>query len=1057
MRKVRILLFNSYPMKKFYSSIRLVLNRIQSNEGGGFRPCLHKALVLILLFAASVAEAQQQSRNSVAIHGVVVDETGAEMVGVTIVDPSKPGTGTTSGNKGQFSIIVDRRCDSLRFSFIGYKPQTVNIRDARLVRMEPEAQSMDAVVVTGIYTRKAESYTGASKTLTQSDIMRVGNQNLLQSLKSIDPTIYMPDNMLAGSDPNSMPTISMRGNTSFPGAESATAFKSNYQNQPNQPLFILDGFETSIETIMDMDMNRVESMTLLKDASAKALYGSKAANGVIVIETRRLSSGRPTVSYNGSMSVEMPDLSSYDLCNAFEKLQAELNEGLYTSKTDPQKQAELTQLYNRRYKLAKEGLSTDWLAKPLRTGIGHKHTLSVELGDPRGLRTLLDVSYNDVQGVMKGSGRQNTQISANVAYRTKKLLFRNILTVLSNKSKESPYGSFSDYAKMNPFWQATDEQGNLYRYAEGVEGYSSTVTKVANPLYDATIGTSITSSYLTFTNNFYAEWQILKSLKAVGRFGVSQQRNDSDAFYPAQHSMFHSYNSDQLLLRGKYILENGKRSMMSGDLNINFNQKFGKHSVFANLGGSLSETKYSAYQHTAEGFPNSNKADITLARQYAEGTKPVGMSSLNREASFLAAAAYDYDNRYLLDATYRLSASSLFGADNRWASSWSVGIGWNLHNESFMQDQQVITRLKLRGSVGLTGNQNFTTNSSIATYLYYTGVSYQGQTGAYLSIMPNPELRWEQKMDYNVGVDLDIWKLQLTADLFRADSENMLTDMSIPTSTGFGSVKTNLGLVRNTGFELQAKFTAWQGKNGFFNLNGTIYYGKNKIIRLSESMRTYNEQTRKNAEAAGNSTPVLLYEDGMPMNAIWAVPSAGIDPASGQEVYIKKDGSLTYKYSGDDMVVAGVSDPKYRGTFGFSGEWKGIGLNTTFSYLGGGQMYNSTLVDRIENVDMAYNVDRRVLTGRWTTPGQITAFKKFNSAVSTRPTTRFVQDRNELTISSISAYYEFPRAVVKPLHMQRMRLTFYINNVATISSIKVERGLSYPFARTMSFALTATF
>lgn len=1043
-------------MKELYSIILLVSNKIRQNEGGGISGTrrLFLPLLLLALTVGGTASSSAQQR-TMTLSGVVLDEAGDPMIGVAIVDPKHPATGTTSGNQGAYRIVVGRTCDSLRFSFIGYKAQTVAVREAALVRMEPEAQSMDAVVVTGIYTRKAESYTGASKTLTSKDIMRVGNQNLLQSLKNIDPTIYMPDNMLAGSDPNAMPTISMRGNSSFPGAESAAAFKSNYRNQPNQPLFILDGFEASIETIMDMDMNRVESMTLLKDASAKALYGSKAANGVIVIETRRLSSGRPTISYNGSMSVELPDLSSYDLCNAFEKLQAEVNEGLYKS-SNPDQQVELTKLYNSRYKLASEGLSTDWLAKPLRTGIGHKHTLSVELGDPQGLRALLDVSYNDVQGVMKGSGRQNTQVTANVAYRTKKLLFRNILTVLSNKSTESPYGSFGDYTKMNPFWQATDAEGNVYRYAEGSDGYNG-IRKVANPLYDATIGTTVTSSYLSFTNNFYAEWQILQSLKAVGRFGASQQRNDSDEFYPAKHSMFVSYNDDQLLERGKYILESGKRSNFSGDLNINFNQSFGKHSVFANLGGSASETTYSAYRHTAEGFPNSTKADITLARRYALGTKPVGMSSLNRELSFLAAASYDYDNRYLFDATYRLSASSLFGADNRWASSWSVGLGWNLHNEPFMQNQQVVKRFKLRGSVGLTGNQNFTTNSSIATYLYYTGVSYQGQTGAYLSLMPNPELRWEQKKDYNVGVDLQIWRLQLTADLFRADTEHMLTDMSIPTSTGFGSVKTNLGLVRDTGFELQGNFTVWQGKNGYFSLNGSIHYGKNKIIRLSESMRSYNEQMRKNAAAAGNSSPVLLYEDGRPMNAIWAVPSAGIDPATGREIYIKKDGTLTYQYDGNDMVVAGIADPKYRGTFGFSGEWKGIGLNTTFSYLGGGQMYNSTLVDRIENVDMAYNVDRRVLQGRWTAPGQITPYKKFNAAESTRPTTRFVQDRNEVTVSSISAYYEFPQSVVKPLRMQRMRLTFYINNVATFSSIKVERGLSYPFARSMSVALTATF
>lgn len=214
---------------------------------------------------------------------------------------------------------------------------------------------------------------------------------------------------------------------------------------------------------------------------------------------------------------------------------------------------------------------------------------------------------------------------------------------------------------------------------------------------------------------------------------------------------------------------------------------------------------------------------------------------------------------------------------------------------------------------------------------------------------------------------------------------------------------------------------------------------------------------QKMAEEANQSAPVLMYQDGMSMNTIWAVPSAGIDPQTGQEVYIKKDGSYTYVYSSNDMVPAGDSSPKYRGTGGFTAEYKGIGISATLSYLAGCQFYNSTLVDRVENADIDYNVDRRLLEGRWTTYGQQTQYKKFDSKTTTRATTRFVQDRRELSISAISAYYEFPRSIYQKLYMQRLRLAFNMNDIATFSSIKVERGLNYPFARTMSFSLTATF
>ena len=323
--------------------------------------------------------------------------------------------------------------------------------------------------------------------------------------------------------------------------------------------------------------------------------------------------------------------------------------------------------------------------------------------------------------------------------------------------------------------------------------------------------------------------------------------------------------------------------------------------------------------------------------------------------------------------------------------------------------------------------------------------------------MPNPKLKWEQKKDYNIGFDMRIAKLSLTFDYYSADTKNMLTNVSIPTSTGFPIVKDNLGLVRNSGVETKANYTVWQNKKGFFNVYGTFTYTKNKIIRLSESMRAYNEKMMKMAEKADQSAPVLMYQDGLSMNTIWAVPSAGIDPQSGNEIYIKKDGSYTYKYSANDMVAAGDATPKYRGTAGFTAEYNGFGLSATVSYLAGCQMYNSTLVDRVENADITYNVDRRLLQGRWTTPGQQTQYKKFNSSTRTRATTRFVQDRKELNLSSISAYYEFPSSIYQKLYMERLRLSFYINDIATFSSIKVERGLNYPFARTMSFSLNATF
>lgn len=1028
-----------------------VLERVLN--GTGFSYSIEKNIVTIY-------KVQQNGKRMVA--GVVTDEEGDVLPGVSVTLMRQQGSNSfaTTDIDGKFSIEVpeDSPC-SITFSYIGMSTQKVMIGSGRNsinrnIILKSDTQ-LSEVVVTGIYTRKAESFTGSASTISGKELLRVGNQNIFQSLKNLDPTLYIADNFSMGSNPNALPDISMRGTSSFPSSESST-LKSNYQNQPNQPLFILDGFETSVKNVMDMDMNRIETITILKDASAKALYGSKAANGVIVIETKRLAGNQQRVTYNGSISLEMPDLTSYDLCNAAEKLEVERLDGVYTSNY-VNTQLQLDQLYNSRKKLILEGLDTYWLSKPLRTGIGHKHNLNIELGDSRNLRTILDFTYNQTNGVMKGSERRNISGNANIAYRRKNIIFRDIFTIVSNNSSDSPYGSFGDYTRMNPYWQATDEDGKVLRWAEYTDNL-----KVANPMYDATIGTSFKSSYLQFTNNFYAEWLINKDIKATARVGVSQERSDADNFYPAQHSMFATYTSQSdILKRGKYIMENGKTNSLSGDFNINYNKKTGEHSLFANAGYFISEDKYQAYQHTAEGFSNSQSADITFARQYAAGTTPIGSSSINRQASFLFAASYDYANRYLADATLRESASSLYGADNRWATSWSFGLGWNIHNEKVLKTVSWLKQLKLRASVGLTGNQNFNTNAAIATYKYYPGVTYGGiynpMTGSYLSNMPNSKLKWEQKKDYNAGLDLKISDLSLSFDYYSADTENMLTDVTIPTSTGFSTVKDNLGLVRNSGIELKGNYTLWKNRNGFINLYGSFTYNKNKIVRLSDSMKAYNEKMMKQAEDKSTSVPVLMYQDGYSMNTIWAVPSAGIDPQTGQEIYIKKDGSYTYTYSANDMVASGNSAPKYRGTGGFSAEYKGIGLSATISYLSGCQLYNSTLVDRVENVDISYNVDRRLLAGRWTTPGQATQYKKFQSDEVTRATTRFVQDRRELNLSAISAYYEFPATFYNRLHMQRLLVSFNINDVATFSSVKIERGLNYPFARTMSLSLTGTF
>lgn len=996
---------------------------------------------------------------NIEIRGRIFQRGGKPMPGVVVFIKNTT-IGAVTDNNGDFRIKADMNKNPIiETSYTGFLSKEIVISATNPfleIVLEQDIINVEDVVVTGIFNRKSESYTGSSTTLTAKDIQRVGNQNLFQSLRNLDPTLFIMDNLNMGSNPNILPDMQMRGTSTFQKT-SDVKLKGNYQNMPNQPLFVLDGFETTVERIFDLDMNRIESITILKDASAKALYGSKAANGVVIVETKRIKGNRTFVSYVGSLDITVPDLTSYNLTNAFEKLEVERYENYYDG-TFPDGQVKRMELYYERLKLAKEGLNTYWLSKPLRTGIGSKHSLSVEVGDSQGVKGVIDVAYNNVKGVMKGSDRTNISGAVNLSYRIKDFSFRNIMSFTGNNSYDSPYGEFSEYSEMNPYYRAEDENGQILRIAGKTDGDGN----VYNPMYNSTIGTLYKESYIDFTNNFYAEWNINKEFKLVGRVGVSTKRSDADEFLPSIHSIFNEgkgsgRTTEELLRRGSYELQNGKSMNASADLNLNYNKTVDKHNLFANLGTKVGESSSKSYLHFTEGFPSNMGADITFARGYALDSRPQSASTLKREIKFLGFLSYSYDDRYFVDLTYSTNASSLYGKDNRWSSGWSVGMGYNLHNEEFLKNNDLIKQLKIRGSVGVTGSQNFDNNEAVATYQYYTNVNYGGFVGSYMANLANNQLKWEQKKDYNIGLDSKIGPVVVRFDYFNALTENMVTNVTVPTSTGYSMVKDNLGLVRNRGFELYLGATIFQNSSTFINVFGSATTLKNTIVRLSDGMKAYNDTQKKLAADLGNSKPVLMYQDGQSMDAIWAVPSLGIDPNSGQEIYVKQDGTTTYNYSALDLKVIGDSQPKYRGNIGFTAEHKGFGLSVTCRFLGGGEYYNSTLVNRVENIDVSKNVDRRVLVGRWKEQGQITEFKRLGMNEVTRATSRFVQKRNEFDIGSISAYYDIESEKLRQYKIQRLKLSFYMNDVAKFSSIKIERGLQYPFARTMSFALNVTF
>ncbi len=991
---------------------------------------------------------QSQKPITQILKGVVTDISGRPVEGVAVMVMGTT-TGIATDNKGYYEIKVPRQA-TVVYAMLGMKRREITYRgqEEQNIIMEDEVAEVGEVVVTGLFERRKESFTGNALTFTNEELKLLGNHNIIASLKNLDPSFIVQESVEYGSDPNRLPEMQIRGTSSL---------KGDYQGNPNQPLFILNGFEATATQIFDLDMNRVAFVTILKDAAAKAIYGSKAANGVVVVETILPKMGKLKATYSGDININAPDLTSYNLANAAEKLQIELAAGRFT-RTSIDQQQFMREQYNFLLSEVERGVNTYWISKPLRVGVGQKHSLHLEGGD-QAMRYGIDFSSNNVAGVMKGSDRETVSGAINLSYRYKNIIFRNMLNVAFNRADDSPYGSFSDYSKLNPYWTEYDENGNIKRFlgTYSTPGSSGTNTNYANPLYNATVGTKNFSKYAEVTENFYIEWQAIKNLKMIGRFGFNYNNDSREDFYPGDHTRFNDWTGENYFKRGLYSITKGESKSVSASITSNYTGIFGSHMILANLGWNLATTSNISHGMSAQGFLNNRVDDITFARQYQENGRPTGSESVTRELGIIGAVNYSYNDRYLVDLSLRTNASSMFGANNRWGTFWSVGLGWNIHKEKFMSDSKVINMFKLRGSTGYTGNQNFNPFQAMRTYQFFTDRLYDNISGSYLMALVNNNLQWQQTHDVNCGIDLGMFKkLNIRFDAYINTTNNMLIDYTLPSSTGFTSYKENLGEVENKGIDLTASYIVYRNndKDAFISINASAAHNVNKLKKISSALTNSNEEQIDNV----GTSPLTLYKDGQSLSVIWAVKSLGIDPITGQELYVKKDGTTTYTWDPLDQIVAGDATPKVRGNIGITSEYKGFGLAMSFRYSLGGDYYNSTLVNRVENVDVAYNVDKRVLNSTWHTPGDMVAYRRIStSQTSTRPTTRFVEKQNEVTLASLNLSYDFKHLNIRKYMLERLKLTLYMNDVFRISTVEAERGLSYPFARSLSFSLTATF
>ncbi|HEX2629704.1 MAG TPA: SusC/RagA family TonB-linked outer membrane protein, partial [Chitinophagaceae bacterium] len=935
-----------------------------------------------------------------------------------------------------------------------------------------KANTNQEVVVLGLFKRPKENFTGSATSVTGEQLRQVNNISVLDALKVFDPAVRIPDNSLFGSDPNRLPQITLRGTNNFPQQtsgnnipSSGADFMANYATNPNQPLFILDGFEVSIQKIYDLDMNRIANFTILKDAAATSVYGSRAANGVIVVDTKQPDGGKLKLSYSGMLQITGPDLTVYDLTNAPDKLEVERLAGLYSTYAQgirPDADAVLRETYAGRLAAVQKGINTYWLAKPVRTGYGQRHSVYLEGGDNI-IRYGLDFGYNVVTGVMKNSDRRTYSGAMNFSYRNKGLLFKNVLTVTFNNAFNSNYGAFSDYVRQNPYWNPYDSNGNYVKVLESVKNplNPTGVTNYYNPLYNTDLNVVSKSGYTTIINQTNIDWNIGKGLRVVGRIGITKQTDESDVFLPAQHTNFATVTD--LTKRGSYTKGNSKFFSYDWNAQLEYSRRIGKHQVFNTTGVSASETKNDNMVVYVEGFPNQRLDEISFGNGYPPNSKPSGNAFISRRISGFSNFNYSYNNRYQADLSISADGSSQFGINNRFAPFWSLGTSWNIHKEKFIRHLPYISQARIRATIGTTGDSRFPPFMGITTYRYYTDQSVRGQVGAYLMGYGNPNLKWQQTLKRNIATDISFLsgRINVTVEFYKDNTKSLILDINTPPSVGVSSYRENVGELENTGYEF--KVNAFLIRNMKKRVIWTVFvngsHNRNYIKKISNALKKQNETNDKNDQ----TRPQFRFEEGQSVNAIWAVRSLGIDPSNGREVYLDRFGNMTYVWDPRDKVVVGDAVAKLRGNFGSSIALKGFTVSMFFSYEFGGQLYNQTLADRVEDANLAYNVDRRVLLGRWKAPGDETYFKGLvdengrTVVTKTNATSRFVQKSNYVNAESITIGYLLPQKLNKYLGINNTRLSFTVNDIVRWSSIEIERGTEYPFARNFTINISTQF
>ena len=693
------------------------------------------------------------------------------------------------------------------------------------------------------------------------------------------------------------------------------------------------------------------------------------------------------------------------------------------------------------------GQNSDWLSQPARTAFSHDHSLRV-YGGANNMRYELTGRIGDTKGVMKGDYRKRYSIGFKLDY------FINNAVTISNRTtyqeidvKNTPYGSFSQYVKMNPYDKMYNDDGSVN---------TNLSWDINNPLYEASLGSFSKSGSRSFSNTTDFRWDISKMFLLTGHFNISTDSEFGDIFTSPKSLVYK--NVTDLSKKGQYTKSTSDGASYNGNVVATFNKFFDDESLVSlSAGWEINHAESTSETTQVIGFYNDNLSFIGSAAGYPTDITPYGSLSETADVGVFTTGNFSYRNRYFVDATWRMTGSSQFGENNRFGHFWSGGLGWNVLNESFMKNvKKHFDLFKLRGSLGYTGKVSFSPFQAMTMYSYLNTYEYKNGIGAVPLTIGNVDLAWERTMNYNIGLDFSMFdrRLNLVVDAYIRNTTDLLLDKAKAPSTGVTTAKGNLGEMQNRGVEFQLDGYIFRTNDFYWRLGTTGYMNRNKITQINKALEEINKDNQENAGLY--DYPLPQYAEGESVTALKLVRSAGIDPATGKEVYIKRNGERTFVYDPADKVLIGDTEPKYTGTFSTNIYWKGFSLYALFNFRLGAWVYNTTRSTKVEGADPRYNADQRVFDDRWKKPGDIATYKDIANTSTPKQTDRFAEEENTLTLGSLNLSYEFSDKVCRKLHLRNLRTGINFTDILRLSSVKIERGTDYLYSQGFEFYLNVT-